>query len=330
MKSIGILGAGAWGTALANVAARGGEDALIWALEAEVAASINDDHVNNLYLPDASLEPSLKATTELADFSGCDVVLVVSPAQFLRSVVTNLKSHIEPDTPLIICSKGIEISSGKLLSEVIEEIAPGHPIGVLSGPTFAIETAKFQPSALTLAMKDEDLGKQLVERLGQPTFRPYYTDDIVGAQIGGAVKNVLAIATGIVYGQKMGENAKAAVITRGLAEMVRFGAVYGARSETLMGLSGLGDLVLTCSSLQSRNMSLGKALGEGQSMEEIMAGRISVSEGAHTVKILHKLALEHGIDMPICESVHRIIVDGDDVTETAKWLLSRPFTDEII
>jgi glycerol-3-phosphate dehydrogenase (NAD(P)+) len=205
---------------------------------------------------------------------------------------------------------------------------PRNPVAVLSGPTFAAEVAAGLPCALTLAAEDEAVGNALVAALGQPTFRPYYNRDVAGAQIGGAIKNVLAIATGIVAGLGIGENARAAVITRGLAEIMRFGTLYGAERETLMGLSGLGDLILTCSSTQSRNMSLGKAIGEGRTLEEIMAERNSVAEGAHTVEIVHKIAAEKGLDMPITEAVFKILKEGQDVRDVMDALMARPFTSE--
>lgn len=328
MQTIGVLGAGAWGTALAAAAARAGRNVVVWAREPEVVSAIKQTRENNVFLPGVTLPETLEVTGDLADLSVCDAILLVSPAQHMRSMVSSLLLSLKPGVPLVICSKGIEVSTGKLLSEVLQETAPSNPVGVLSGPTFAIEVARGLPCALTLAMKDKALGDTLVKALGQPTFRIYYNDDVVGAQIGGAIKNVLAIATGIVAGLNIGENARAAVITRGLAEIVRFGGLYGAEAETLMGLSGLGDLILTCSSTQSRNMSLGKAIGEGQTFQEIMAGRNSVAEGAHTVEIVHKIAKEKGLDMPITSAVYQILKQGQDVRRVTEELLARPFTEE--
>ncbi|WP_262692619.1 NAD(P)H-dependent glycerol-3-phosphate dehydrogenase [Kordiimonas aestuarii] len=328
MQKIGVLGAGAWGTALAAAAVGAGRDTLLWAREEDVVASVNADHVNTLFLPDVTLDAKLKATHSLADLADRDAILVVSPAQHMRTMVRSLKEHLPDSVPLVICSKGIEVATGKLLSEAVEEEAPNNPVAVLSGPTFAIEVAQGLPCALTLASKDEASGKALVEALGQATFRPYYNADIVGAQIGGAVKNVLAIATGISAGLGVGENARAAVITRGLAEIIRFGKLYGAKTETLMGLSGLGDLILTCSSTQSRNMSLGKAIGEGRTLEEIMAERNSVAEGAHTVEIVHKIATEKGLDMPITAAVYKILKEGREAKAVMDELMARPFTSE--
>lgn len=328
MEKIGVLGGGAWGTALAAAANQAGRDTLLWAREPEVVSAVNETHENSHFLPGVALDSGLKATGNLADFADRDAILMVAPAQYTRVMAAELIKHIGPKVPLVICSKGIEVLTGKLLSDAIGEVAPGHPACVLSGPTFAAEVARGLPCAVTLAAEDEALGSALMQALGLPTFRPYFSSDIIGAQIGGAVKNVLAIATGVAAGLGTGENARAAVITRGLAEIVRFGALYGARRETLMGLSGLGDLILTCSSTQSRNMSLGKAIGEGMSFEEIMAERTSVAEGAHTVDIVHKIAQDKGLDMPITSAVYRILKKGEDARDVMDDLLNRPFTDE--
>lgn len=328
MQNIGVLGAGAWGTALAAACVKAGRDTVLWAREPEVVDAINTAHENTVFLKGVPLDPKLNASGDLADLTSADAVLVVSPAQHLRTMVDQLKGHIKAGVPLVICSKGIEVSTGKLLSEVIEETAPENPVAVLSGPTFAAEVARGMPCALTLACKEKSVGDALVQAIGQPMLRPYYNEDIVGAQIGGAIKNVLAIATGIVAGLGIGENARAAVITRGLAEIVRFGSIYGAEQETLMGLSGLGDLILTCSSTQSRNMSLGKAIGEGRKFADIMAERNSVAEGAHTVEIVFKIAADKGLEMPITEAVYEILKEGRNVRDVMDALLARPFTDE--
>ncbi len=330
MDKIGILGGGAWGTALAAAAAQAGRNTLLWAREAEVVTAVNRSHENSMFLPGIDLDPKLTATNRLEDLADRDAILMVTPAQYTRAMATDLAQHIRPDVPLIICSKGIEVSTGSLLSTALGEAAPSHPVCVLSGPTFAGEVARGLPCAVTLAVEDKKLGEQLVAALGLPTFRPYLSSDIIGAQIGGAIKNVLAIATGIAAGLGTGENARAAVITRGLAEMVRFGNLYGARRETLMGLSGLGDLILTCSSTQSRNMSLGKAIGEGKTLREIMAERNSVAEGAHTVDIVYKIAQEKNLDMPITNAVYRILKEDRPAKDVMDTLLARPFTGETV
>ncbi|GER01525.1 glycerol-3-phosphate dehydrogenase [NAD(P)+] [Iodidimonas gelatinilytica] len=327
-RSIGILGGGAWGTALGCVSARKGQKTLLWARNEAVVADINHNHANHLYLPDIALEPRLKASTNIADLGGCDALLLVSPAQTIRHMALALRPHLDVHIPLIICAKGIEQETGALMSQVLGDVLPKNPVAVLSGPNFAGEVARDLPAAVTLACHDEALGAALVDAIGAPTFRPYYSPDVIGAQIGGAVKNVLAIACGMVAGLALGENARAALITRGLAEMTRFGLALGALRETMTGLSGVGDLILTCSSEQSRNMSLGKALGEGRKMADILAERRGVAEGAASAAVVQKLALEVGVDMPIVEAVATLLHSDADVGDVLKHLLSRPFRHE--
>jgi glycerol-3-phosphate dehydrogenase (NAD(P)+) len=320
-EKIGILGGGAWGTALAQVAANGGRETLLWALEEEVVAAINDSHRNPPYLPGVPLDPAIRATSDLNDLDECDVWLVVTPAQHMRAV---LEQAPECDKPMVLCSKGIEEKSGELLHKVARKTCPGARVAVLSGPTFAHEVAKGLPTAVTLAAEDLSLAEQLRDRIALPTFRIYVSDDLAGAEIGGAVKNVLAIACGVVEGKGLGQNARAALIGRGFAEMTRFGLACGAKRETLTGLSGLGDLVLTCSSTSSRNYSLGKGLGEGRSAAELLADRRTVAEGAFTAPVLARLARERGIDMPIAEAVDALIAGRATVDEVLGALLSRP------
>jgi glycerol-3-phosphate dehydrogenase (NAD(P)+) len=283
---IGVIGAGAWGTALAQVMAQGG-DVLLWALEEEVVASVNNAHVNALYLPDVPLSSAIRATADLAGMVECDALLVVTPAQHVRATLERLP---ETAAPLILCAKGIEAGSGKLISQVVEEVRPRSPLAVISGPTFAHEVAAGLPTAVTLACADAALAERLAARVARPTFRPYLSDDVIGAEVGGAVKNVLAIACGVAEGAGLGLNARAALISRGFAEMTRFGLALGARAETLAGLSGLGDLVLTCSSTSSRNFSLGKGLGEGCAAADLLANRRTVAEGAFTAPVLRDVA----------------------------------------
>jgi len=318
---IGIIGGGAWGTALAQVAAAGGRDSLIWALEDEVVEAINARHENSVYLPGVPLAENLRATSDLADLAGCDALLSVAPAQHTRSVLQQLPDR---SIPLVLCSKGIEEASGLLLHEVAHEACPDAPIAVLSGPTFAHEVAHGLPTAVTLAADDHALAERLRERLAQPAFRIYLSDDVAGAEIGGAVKNVLAIACGVVEGKGLGQNARASIIARGFVEMTRFGLAFGANRETLAGLSGLGDLVLTCTSTSSRNFSLGKGLGEGKSREELLADRRTVAEGAFTAPVLARLAREKGVDMPIVSAVDALIAGRSSVDEVLGELLSRP------
>jgi glycerol-3-phosphate dehydrogenase (NAD(P)+) len=317
---IAVVGGGAWGTALAQIAARGGRETLLWARETEVVEAVNSRHENSLFLPGIALEPAIRATGSLGELADCGAWLVVTPAQHMRSV---LEQAIECDKPMVLCAKGIEERSGKLLHQVAAETCPGARIAVLSGPTFAHEVAAGLPTAVTLAAEDQHLAKQLRERLAQPAFRIYLSDDIAGAEIGGAVKNVLAIACGVVEGRGLGQNARAALIARGFAEMTRFGLACGARAETLTGLSGLGDLVLTCSSTSSRNYSLGTGIGEGRPAAELMADRRTVAEGAFTAPVLSRVAAERGIDMPIVDAVARLL-EGASVDSVLEALLSRP------
>jgi len=328
---IGVVGGGAWGTALAVAAARAGRETLLWAREPAVVDGINTAHENRDYLPGVALPAELRATTELAEVGACDAILLVAPAQHLRSVCARLAPHLKAGAPVVICAKGIEIETQALMCDAVEAALPaGTPIAILSGPTFAAEVARGLPTAVTLACKNAGTGAALVEALGSLTFRPYLSDDVIGAQVGGAVKNVLAIACGVVAGRNLGDNARAALITRGLAEIARLGLRLGARPETLMGLSGLGDLTLTCSSLQSRNMSLGVALGEGRTLDEVLGERRSVAEGVYTARAVAALAARLGVEMPICTAVDAILNQGAGLDETIRGLLSRPFREEAL
>ena len=321
---IGVIGGGAWGTALAQVAARGGEDIMLWAREPEVVASINHAHENSRFLAGIALPKSIRATGSLGDLAGCGALLVVVPAQHVRAVLVETAVGA---TPLVLCAKGIEAGTQLLVGEVAQQLHPDSPIAVLSGPTFAHEVAAGQPTAVTLACADEALGAALVDRLGGPAFRPYASTDVIGAEIGGAVKNVLAIACGVVEGAGLGQNARAALIARGFAEMVRFGLARGARAETLSGLSGLGDLVLTCSSTRSRNFSLGMGLGQGKRAADLLADRLTVAEGAFTAPVLREAAAAAGVAMPVVEAVCALL-EGADVGSVIETLLARPLTRE--
>jgi glycerol-3-phosphate dehydrogenase (NAD(P)+) len=322
---IGVVGAGAWGTALAQVMAAGGEDVRLWAREPDVVAAINDTHANPLFLPDVALDRRIVASSATGVLADCDVWLVVTPAQHLRSVLAETPLAHRPT--LVLCAKGIESGTLKLMAEIAADLAPASPVAVLSGPTFAGEVARGLPTAITLACADATAGAALAKRLARPSFRPYLTDDVTGAEIGGAVKNVLAIACGVVVGRTLGENARAAIIARGFAEMLRFGLARGARAETLSGLSGLGDLVLTCGSAQSRNMSLGMALGEGRPAAELLANRRTVAEGAATAPVLLAAAKAAGVEMPICAGVAALL-GGAPVDKVIDALLSRPLRSE--
>jgi len=325
LERVAVIGGGAWGTALAQVAAADGRDVLLWALEDEVVSAVNKIHENPLFLKGLKLSPSIRATNNFSDLSAADLWLVVTPAQHMRAILGRLPCK---GKPLVLCSKGIEEGSGLMLHEVAREACPDSQVAVLSGPTFAHEVAAGLPTAVTVACEDEELGEQIRKRLAIPTFRTYWTDDVAGAEIGGAVKNVLAIACGVVEGRRLGLNARAALIARGFAEMTRFGLALGARRETLAGLSGLGDLVLTCSSTSSRNFSLGKAIGEGQSPAELMADRRTVAEGAHTAPVLDRIARERGIDMPIVAAVASLLSGKAGVDEVLGEMLSRPLRAE--
>jgi glycerol-3-phosphate dehydrogenase (NAD(P)+) len=318
---LGIIGGGAWGTALAQVASAGGRETLLWGLEPEVVDSINRRRQNEPFLPGIQLNETIHATKNLVDLKICDAWLVVTPAQHMRAV---LEQASECDKPMVLCSKGIEEKSGELLHRVAKQACPDAPVAVLSGPTFANEVARGLPTAVTLAAEDLQLAERLRERIAQPTFRIYVSDDVAGAEIGGAVKNVLAIACGVVEGKGLGQNARAALIGRGFAEMTRFGLAFGARRETLTGLSGLGDLVLTCTSTGSRNYSLGKGIGEGRSAAELLSDRKTIAEGAFTAPVLARLAREKGVDMPIADAVDALIAGRATVDQALDALLSRP------
>ena len=320
---IGVIGGGAWGTALAQVASRAGPVKL-WAREAEVVEAINREHANPLFLPGIALSPAIRATGSLGDLAESDALLVVVPAQHVRAV---LAAAAIGATPLILCAKGIEAGTRLLVGEVAAQVAPGAPIAVLSGPTFAHEVAAGMPTAVTLACSDASLGARLAERLAGPALRPYLSSDVVGAEIGGAVKNVLAIACGVVEGAGLGQNARAALIARGFAEMTRFGLARGGRAATLTGLSGLGDLVLTCSSTNSRNFSLGVGLGQGQSAQALLAGKRSVAEGAFTAPVLQAAARDAGVDMPVVDAVCALL-GGAPVVDVIEALLARPLRAE--
>lgn len=327
MQKVGILGAGAWGTALAATAAKAGRDVQIWAREEEVAAALSKGEGNPVFLAGVEL-PAMPASSDLSHLAGCEAILSVVPAQHARATFEALAPHIQPGVPVLLCSKGIEKSSLSLMTDVLHETLPQATPAVLSGPSFAADVARGLPTAVTLACADKALGQKLMTAVGRNTFRPYWSNDLIGAEVGGAVKNVLAIACGIVEGLELGKSAHAALISRGFAEMTRLAVGMGAQAQTLAGLCGLGDLVLTCSSTQSRNMSFGKALGEGQKAEDILAARNSVTEGVATAPALVELAAREGVTMPICLAVHEILAGEKNVDEAITALLNRPFTQE--
>jgi glycerol-3-phosphate dehydrogenase (NAD(P)+) len=328
MRRAGVVGGGAWGTALAQVCARAGLETVLWAREQEVVDGVNAAHENALFLPGVALDATIHATHDFVDLARSDLILAVSPAQHLRSTLQALGPHLAAGIPVVLCAKGIEQGSLKLMTEVLAETAPKAAPAVLSGPSFAAEVARGLPTAVTLACPDEDLGWRLAEAIATPAFRPYLVQDMIGAEAGGAVKNVLAIACGIVEGRELGRSAHAALITRGFAEMTRLAVALGAKAETLAGLCGLGDLVLTCSSPQSRNMSVGLALGRGESLEQALAGKLSVAEGVASAPAVRQLAARLGVETPICEAVAAILAGDAQVEDAIRELLSRPLRDE--
>jgi glycerol-3-phosphate dehydrogenase (NAD(P)+) len=327
-RRVGILGGGAWGTALAQTMRRAGLDVILWAYEFETVSEINAHHTNRVYLPGVTVDPSIIATAKAKDLADSDVLLLVAPSQFVRMVSREIAPHFGAGKPVVICTKGFEEDTGDLMTSVVAQVLPQAQLAVLSGPSFAAEVARDLPVALTLACENRDLGAGLASALAHRAFRLYWTGDVIAAQIGGAVKNVLAIAAGIVEGRHFGASAHAAVVTRGFAELARFGTKLGGRFETLTGLSGLGDLILTCSSIQSRNMSLGHALGQGQSLEEILGARKSFTEGVHSAGAVVALAKKHGVEMPICEAVFNVVKGKTSADEAVEALLSRPLRAE--
>ena len=328
MTEIAVLGAGAWGTALATAARAAGKDVVLWARRPALAAAINRDHENRDRLPGVRLDPAIRATSSLADLGHPEAVLLVTPAQALRELAHGLRSCWPKGAVAVICSKGIERGSGALMSDVLESELPGVERAVLSGPNFAMEIARGLPAAVTLACADEETGKHLVATLGSRYFRPYLSQDLVGAQIGGAAKNVIAIACGIVAGRGLGENARAGLITRGLAEIARLSLALGGRLETVMGLSGLGDLTLTCTAMQSRNYSLGVALGNGETLEALLSRRSSIAEGVFSAEAIMTLARRHNVDMPITAAVDAVLNHQAPLDATIGGLLARPFRGE--
>ena len=324
-RKFGVIGGGAWGTALAQMLAADGAPVRLWAREAEVVAAINAEHRNPVFLPGAALSESLTATGALTDMADLDALLVVVPVPFLRAVLAELPPG---DAPLIFCSKGMEAGSFAFPIDMARDLAPQRSHAVLSGPTFAHEVAAGLPTAITLAAADPDLACDLARAIARPHFRPYVSADVIGAEIGGAIKNILAIACGIVDGAGLGLNARAALISRGFAEMTRFGLARGAQAETLAGLAGLGDLVLTCTSANSRNFALGQGLGRGETAAMLMADRRTVAEGAFSAPVVAAAARADGIDMPITDAVARLVAGEAHVANIIQALLSRPLRAE--
>ncbi len=324
---IGVLGGGAWGTALAQAIAHAGRRCTLWVRRPDHAESIIDAGLNTAYLPGIRLDASIDVSADPVLLDSCEALVLAIPAQYAKRILSDLLPHL-PMVPTLLAAKGINAETGALLSEDLKPLLAPRPWTVLSGPTFAAEVARRQPTAVTLAADDLSLAEALGAAIGSPTFRPYAATDPLGAEIGGAVKNVIAIACGIVRGRALGRNAGAALMTRGLAEITRLGLHLGAQPETFMGLSGLGDLTLTCNAIQSRNFSLGVALGEGQGLDIVLGSRRAVTEGVGTAQALARRAAQEGIDMPVAAAVNAVLHNGADIDSCINALLSRPLTAE--
>jgi glycerol-3-phosphate dehydrogenase (NAD(P)+) len=325
IQRIAVLGGGAWGTALALTCARAGRDVTLWEYEPGNADSLASKR-ESLFLPGVRLDDKIKVTRALAEASRSDAILLVVPAQAMRSVVTSLAQTVAAGVPLIACAKGIEHGTHKFMTEIIAECAPKATPAILSGPSFAADVARGMPTAVTLAAADAALAAALAHAINSGTFRPYHSTDVRGVEIGGAAKNVLAIAAGIVTGRGLGASAAAALTTRGFAELMRFGRAYGAKPETMTGLSGLGDLILTCSSPQSRNFSLGVALGKGEKPAGAAHGKLA--EGAFTAPVLLEMAAMKNIEMPIAAAVAAVLAEKLSVDQAIESLLTRPLRGE--
>lgn len=329
-KPISVIGAGAWGTALAQVLSVGGKNVTLWARESELVDDLTAKRENTMFLSGVPLFEDMKFSNDLSEtVKSSEIILLVPPAQHVRATLEAMKPDLTDDKPVVICSKGIELKTGLLLSRVAEEIIPKSPVAVLSGPSFASELSRGLPSAVTISAKKQQLRRGLQADLGVKHFRPYVTDDIVGAQLGGAIKNVIAIACGIVMGKKLGESARAALLTRGVAEIGRLSIAMGGRRDTLLGMCGVGDLTLTCTSMQSRNYSLGMALGEGESLDNILKTRNSVTEGIYTAEATLALAKKNAVDMPITEAVAKALNGALSIEQAIEEMLNRPFKYEI-
>lgn len=325
MARIGVIGGGAFGTAMSCVMRRAGHAVAVWAREPEVVAAINDTAVNAVFLPGIRLPSGIRATGDLASVADADLLLLAPPAQHMRGVLNALRVFYEVGTPVVTCSKGIERGSCALMSQVIAETLPGAPLAVLSGPSFAHDIAVDRPVGVSLACTDIALGEQLAGLIGSPRFRTYLTDDVTGVLLGGALKNVIAIACGVAMGRKLGDSTRATLFARGLAEMARLGVAMGARLDTFMGLSGAGDLSLSCNSIGSRNTTLGMALGEGRKLGDILRERLTVQEGVHSAESVAALAGRHGVEMPVVRAVDAVLNHDADIDGEIARLLARPY-----
>lgn len=328
-KNIGIIGLGIWGTALSLAAARAGNNVLCWAREEDVVHAINAQHVNQLFLPDVPLPEQIKATTDMREvMSFADTILLVAPAQYTRSVLEQMKPFVRPNTTIVLCAKGIETSTGCLLSEIVAQVIPDVSIAVLSGGGFAYEVAQNKPTAVTIACTDIEKAQALTTQMGSAFFRPYSSADIISPQIGGSIKNVIAIAAGCVQGAGFGDNARAALITRGLNEMTRLSKALGGHLRTMMGMCGLGDLILTANCCQSRNFSFGYDVGKAGKVGDLLNQNTKTVEGIYTAAAVLKRAKTVNIEMPICQAVNAVLFENQSLEDATKYLLSRPFRDE--
>ena len=324
---IGIIGAGAWGTAISNILAKK-QKVILWAKEKNVCDNINNNQENKRFLPKIKLSKKINCTTEINDICDCDILFLVIPVQYLSSVLGKLKNSINTKTIFVCCSKGLEMSSLKLPSQIVSSIFPKNKIAIISGPNFATEIAKGLPAATVVSSKNEEVSKKIANLIKSPTLRPYLSSDIIGSQIAGALKNIYAIASGIVVGKKYGENAVASIISRSFAEISTVAKSMNAKKSTLAGLSGMGDLFLTCSSKESRNFSLGIDLAKGKTLNEIIQKKFSIAEGAFTVRALKKLADKEKLDLPINEAVYRVLYRKKNIDSAIQELLNRPITKE--
>lgn len=324
--TVGIIGGGSWGTALALAAHRAGSKVTLATRNKNVIASIGEHRINDIYLPHIFIDPDIMIADDFKQACDSEIVVMAMPSHCLRSACISISDYLPTQASVVVGCKGIERGSLLLMHEVVQSVMPKNPVAVISGPNFASEVARGKPSATTIACTDRDIGNRLVYAMGSKFFRPYLSDDIIGAQIGGALKNIIAIACGIAFGRQLGENARAALITRGYAEMVRLCLAKGGKQETLMGLSGIGDLILTCSSVHSRNTSFGLALSKGSPVGEVLVneGR-GVIEGAVSAESAHKLAIKHQLEMPICDTIYKILHENMEIEAAVNVLLDRPF-----
>ena len=328
LENIGILGAGAWGTALSCILNQERKKIILWSYEKEVSYQINKFKINKVFLPKIKIPNNVYGTNNLQDLSSCKFVFICIPSQFIKKIILKFKNYYKKGMIFIICSKGIEHDSKLLISQTIKKILPQSKIAVLSGPSFAIEVAKKLPTAVTIASKNQDDAKKLARLINSKNFRCYYTSDIVGTQLGGIVKNILAIASGIVKSLKLGSSAQSALLTRGLVEMKRIGLAYGAKETTFYGLSGLGDLSLTCNNNLSRNFVTGLLIGRGKKIKEILKLKKTISEGIINSKTIYILSKKKRVEMPVCEAVYKILYKNNKIEETIKKILSREIKKE--